>query len=153
MSGLLESVGDNVPDSCRATTINKEGCSVSLAGLPRQRLIIDLDKPGSPLSQNETRCDYLLLVEFPGEPGSVSAVELKSGRASPGDVRGQLQGGVDAAARLIPSGYAVDLLPVLASQSDKAGRKRIRATVRFRGKDVPIQRIRCGNRLPIRSGQ
>lgn len=149
MTGLVQTVSSKIHDSCQASHINKEGCGVSLQGMPRNRLIIDFDKPGSPLSQNQTRCDYLLLAEPADKPGFISPIELKSGRASPGDVKEQIQAGTNVAASLLPINCEVELRPILASHSDKAGRKRIRATVRFRGREIPIRRIRCGAPLPL----
>lgn len=148
MTGLLQTVHNTISASCIAGNISKEGCRVSLQGAPNNRLIIDLDRPGSPLSQNQTRCDYLLLAELADKPGLIYPIELKAGRASPGDVKDQLQAGADVVARLTPTDGAVKLLPLLASGSDKAGRKRIRATVRFRTCEIPIRRIRCGQPLP-----
>ena len=148
MMGMLAAVKSRVPQSCRAESIRGQGCSVSLDGTPPKRLIIDLDKPGSPLSQNQTRCDYLLLAELADKPGLIYPIELKAGRAGPGDVKDQLQAGANVAAHLTPTDCEVKLLPILASGSDKAGRKRIRATVVFRESEIPIRRIRCGQPLP-----
>ena len=146
--GMLDTVRCRVPQSCTVKSIRGQGCSVSLADAPSNRLIIDLDKPGSPLSQNQTRCDYLFLAELADKPGLIYPIELKAGRAGPDDVRDQLQAGTDVAARLTPTDCEVKLLPILASGSDIAGRKRIRATVVFRGSEIPIRRIRCGQPLP-----
>ncbi len=149
MTGLLQTVRSQIPASCIAGSIRKEGCRVSLPDAPDNRLIIDFDQPGSPLSQNQTRCDYLFIAELSSQAGFVSPIELKAGRASPGDVKDQLQAGADIAARLIPTNCQVQLQPVLASRSDKAGRKRIRAAVLFRSREIPIRRIRCGAPLPL----
>ena len=43
--------------------LRKEGCKVSLNDAPEPRLIVDFDKPGSPLGQNQTRCDYLFVAD------------------------------------------------------------------------------------------
>ena len=149
MTDLLQAVGNQIPTSCTADRVNKGGCRISLHDAPDNRLIIDLDKPGSPLSQNQTRCDYLFLAELADKQGLICPIELKAGRAGPGDARPQLQAGANVAARLTPTDCEVKLLPILASGSDKAGRKRIRAAVLFRGKEILIRRIRCGAPLPL----
>ena len=146
---MLAAVRSQVPPSCTVESIRGQGCSVSLDGAPADRLIIDFDKPGSPLAPNQTRCDYLFLAELANKPGLIYPIELKAGRAGPGDVRDQLQAGANVAARLTPTDCEVKLLPILASGSDKAGRKRIRAAVLFRGREIPIRRIRCGAPLPL----
>ena len=149
MVGLLTTVSGKVPKSCLTKAISKEGCNISLKGAPSVRLIVDFDKPGSPLAADETRCDYLFLAELTGKSDCVRPIELKRGGFDAGVVRLQLQAGAQAAEHLIPSRFVVNFLPILASGNvPKAQRKSMRFSVRFRGTDTPLRRIRSGDPLP-----
>ena len=149
---MLAAVRSQVPPSCTAESIRGQGCRVSLDGAPADRLIIDFDKPGSPLSQGDTRCDYLLLAEACGTVGLVAPVELKSGNFDFAAVQRQLQAGAEIAEQLIPDEFKtqVQFLPILASHNvPKAARTGTRYDVRMGSKLEPIRRIRCGAPLPL----
>lgn len=152
MTGLVATVLNKIPASCIATGLNKEGCTVRLARTPSSgsRLIIDLDKPSSHWDANQgRRCDYLFFEEVPSNPNRVRPIELKKGGFDASVVKIQLQAGARVAERLIPTKFAVDFLPVLASESvPKAERKRMKDSVRFRNHYMPIRRIRCRDPLP-----
>ena len=153
MTGMLTVVRSRVPQSCIAESIRGRGCSVSLAGAPADRLIIDFDKRGLSLLPNATtRCDYLLLAEAYGTASLVAPVELKSGDFDFAAVQRQLQAGAGVAEQLIPDEFKaqVQFLPVLASRNvPKGARTRTRYDVRFGNKLEPIRRVRCGHPLPL----
>lgn len=58
MTGLLETVRTKTDDKClELGKCEKDGCGVSLKDVPKSRLVIDFDKPGSPLGEDQSRCD------------------------------------------------------------------------------------------------
>ena len=130
--------------------LNKNGCKISMANAPSLRLVVDFDKPGSPLPSNSTRCDYLVIAEDARGSGLIMPLELKRGSLDAGQVIKQLQAGAQAAEGLVPIGGSVSFLPVVASGSIKKHeriRLRKRGTIRFREHYKPVRRISCGARL------
>ena len=50
MTGLVKAVAGMLDQRCMVSgRLKKEGCAVSLKDAPAPRLIVDFDKPGSPL--------------------------------------------------------------------------------------------------------
>ena len=150
MNGLLSAVRSQVAQSCIVTRCNKDGCSVSLPGDSRSRLVVDCDLAGSPFGPNQTKCDYLLFEEIQNRASRAIPIELKSGRIRARDVINQLQAGAAAVDNLIPRQVDVRLLPLLAYGSIPKGERAAinNGTVRFRGEPERISRIRCGSPLP-----
>ena len=122
---------------------------MSLAAAPKPHLIVDFDKPGSPLGPHETRCDYLFVAE--GDIGLVAPLELKRGRLHAREVVGQLQAGASAAEKLVPPEEPVKLRPVVASSGrSKAEISRLKAKgnrIRFHGRLEPVRLMSCGGPL------
>ena len=153
MTGLVASVRGKLDEACVGSRrLRKEGCSVSLRDAPQPHLIIDLDKPGSPLSQNQTRCDYLFVAEVPSNRDWVVPLELKSGGLDAGKVAAQLQAGARAAEKLVQSGRTIRLRPVLAyggsmHRAERTAMKKKTNWVRFRDYSEPVRQIRCGSPL------
>ena len=151
MSGMLAAASKKVPESCTARSISKESCTVSLRGTPQSRLIVDCDRPGAPFAPGASKCDYLLFAEMDGNTNRAVAIELKRGSVDVGASRNQLQAGATAIESVIPAEFEVIFLPLLVSGGvRKAGKKDARDKVRFRGDDISIRRIRCGDPLPSR---
>ena len=150
MTGLVAAVRKKVDDACVTNgRLQKEGCSVKLRDAPPTRLIIDFDRPGSPLGPDQKRCDYLFVAAVTGKLGWVVPLELMSGRVDASKVVGQLQAGACAAEQLVPSNLTISFHPVLASGGGmhKSERTAMRKKVVFRGYSEPIRRIRCGDQL------
>ena len=153
MTGVVEAVRGRAEKTCiKSGGLRKEGCSVSLQDAPKPRLIIDFDKPGSPLARQQTRCDYLFVAQVPTEPGWVVPVELKRGEMDATEVVGQLKAGARASEQLVPGTIAVNFRPVAAVGGGiaKAQRNALRAPrnkVPFRGTAEFVRLIRCGGKL------
>ena len=113
---------------------------------PSPRLIVDFDKPGSPLAANATRCDYLLVAEVEHADDWVVVLELKRGRTDADEVIRQLRAGASVAEELIPPSEPVRFRPVVASGStSKHERNLLRSkSVQFHGHTKTVQRIKCG---------
>lgn len=112
MAGLVEQVRTNVSKSCITAKIKKKGCSVSLNGAPAPRLIVDFDRPGSPLSSDQERCDYLFIAEDSSDAVWVCPIELKRGGLSASKVVAQLQAGVQVAEQIVPQNTPAKFRPV-----------------------------------------
>ena len=126
----------------------KEGCRVLMTNAPNPRLIVDFDKPGSPLAQEATRCDYLLVAKGQQEFEWVAPLELKRGQLRADQVVRQLRAGASAAEKLVPEGEPVKFRPVAASGSaSKHERKRLKDKgnmIRFHGHVEPVRLMSCG---------
>ena len=148
MTGTIASIRSQIDTKCIVARCNKDGCSVSLAGAPQRRLIVDFDKAGSPLGLADTRCDYLLLAEPSCGNLWVAPVELKKGDADLGKSIKQLRAGAQAAECLVSKEFAAGarFLPVLASgRIDKNERNKLRAErVKFYDHKEPVRLIKCG---------
>ena len=152
MTGLLSTVRSKVSQSCVVSRCRKDGCNVALPGTTDSRLIIDCDKQGSPFGSHDAKCDYLLFEEAQIGAARAVPIELKSGRIRASEVIAQLQAGAGAVENLIPPGTDIHLQLLLAYGSIPKGERAAlnSGVVRFRGKDVRISKIRCGNPLPSR---
>lgn len=169
MTGVLEALRGSLDADClleeNPETLAEEGCGVGLTDMPTPRLVVDFDRPGSPLGPNDRRCDFLFVGKCPGCGGSfVVPIEVKGGRADPGDFVPQLQAGACVAERNIPRNAKIRFLPVLVAHAmkkgDRVNAKRDRGkratrrrkgaggdTVRFRNRRARVARIKCGDRL------
>ena len=152
MTGTVASIQAQLNSNCIVARCRKGGFSVSLAGVPPSRLIIDLDKPGAPLGPADARCDYLFLAEPSCRTLWVAPVELKKGAVDASKAIGQLRAGARLAERLVSAHIATGarFRPVLAAGggTHKAERNKMRANrVKFHGYSEPVRRIKCGTPL------
>ena len=104
------SLSDNVktkidPQCISRDKLNKVGCNVSLKDVPDPKLVVDFDRPGAPLGENDKRCDYLVVADC-RDCSWVSVLELKKGKLDASQVVEQLRAGACATAKLIPSNEA-----------------------------------------------
>ena len=111
-----------------------------------------MDHAQVPVSQYETRCDFLFVgpVSDSGQEWMAS-IEMKSGGIRVSEVTRQLQAGADIANRLAPQGQRIPFQPIVVSgRIHKDDRKDLRINsnkIVFRGKRAVIRRIRCGDNL------
>lgn len=149
--GLVDVVKNKVSQQCLTRRCRRGGCSISLQGSPNPRLIIDFDKPGSPLGQSDTRCDFLLIAEENGESAWVAPLELKSGRMDASEVLRQLREGARAAVDVVPQTVSVRFRPVAAHRGiHKAERNKLRRKtnrIRFHGTMEYVRLMPCGEQL------
>lgn len=131
--------------------VNKDGCKVVMTDAPAPRLIIDFDKSGSPLAQDATRCDFLIIAKNQPSSGWVVPIELKRGQLKASQVVRQLQAGTSAAERLVLGSEPIKFRPVAVSGSiSKHERMRLRenqSRIRFHEHREPIRLITCGDPL------
>ena len=153
MGGSVETIRGKVEDTCvHSGRLRKEGCTVSLQDAPQPRLIIDYDKPGSPLEGQEKRCDYLLVAGVNDKPIWVAPLELKRGALDTSKVVGQLRAGADAAEKLVPDTMPVNFRPITAcgggiTKAERNALRDKRNKVPFHGTAEFVRLIKCGGKL------
>jgi hypothetical protein len=148
MSGVA-AVTSHIPGCCESKRCDKDGCRVSLKGIGKTRVLVDMDCRGLPIPKRRKRCDYLLLADEPCQTWIVP-IELKSGGLKATDVVKQLQGGADTADTWLPKGISFELTPILAhGKSVHRQDLRILRTrkIQLRGKKKTTALIRCGDPL------
>ena len=146
MTDLVERVRRALDSKCFIKgRLSKDGCKVVMTDAPSPRLIVDFDKPGSPLAANATRCDYLLVAEVEHADDWVVVLELKRGRLDADEVIRQLRAGASATEKLIPPGEPVRFRPVVASGSTSKHERNLLKSkpVQFHGRTKIVQRIKC----------
>lgn len=153
MTGLVEAVRREIEDSCiEDGPLRRKDCEISLESAPQSRVVIDFDKPGSPLSERRRRCEYLFVADRDGGGGWVVPVEFKSGSMRVSKVADQLQAGARVAERLVPKGNSISFRPVAVlhdsvNKQQRRDLKEKRNRVRYRGRHEPVRVLRCGDLL------
>lgn len=147
MSLLLRAVHESVDGASIAQRCRKNGCAVSLEGVPRDRVLVDLDLALE--GAGGKRCDFLLAADA-DRAGWVVLMELKSGNAKAGEVGQQLQGGAAAVSAWLPRDLPYRFLPVLAHgkglhRTELKKLRRIR--IRLDRHRAQPELIRCGAKL------
>ena len=118
--------------------------------VPGSCLIIDFDKPGSPLSSNERRCDYLLVIEDWKRGNWVVPLEFKRGRLDASQVIGQLQAGASAAEKIVPKDNSTHLCPVAVHRGiskHEHNSLRNKGEIRFHEHTERVRLMPCGDSL------
>ena len=151
MTGLVDVIRGELDERCLVTRVKKSGCKVAMTGAPSPRLIVDFDKPGSPLPPSSVRCDYLLIAKGPDDCGWVVPLELKRGRLEVNQVVGQLQAGASAAEKLVPQDEACRFRPVVAvgnvPKSERQKLKEKANKIGFHRHKEPVRLMHCGDKL------
>ena len=139
------------PNCIMSGGLSKDGCTVPLTDAPEQRLIVDLDNPGSPLNQNQPRCDYLFVANGDGDVGWFAPLELKRGSLLASEVVRQLQAGATVAEQLVADNDPVRFRPVVASGSIHKYQRNIlrnkKSKIRFHNHIEAVRLIKCGTPL------
>lgn len=145
---LVQSVRAQVAPSVVARVCSKKGCKVPLKGVPQPHLVLDLDKPGSPLGKSDTRCDYVVIGENNSQANWAVALELKRGKVH-ADAADQLQAGANVTDQLVPPDAEIDFKPVVAGRGFHTNLKKALAKrkVQFRQKRMAVVLISCGTPL------
>ena len=154
MTGLIDIARNEVDERCLVSgKLTKDGCSVLLKDAPQPRLVVDFDKPGSPLTQNETRCDYLFFAEE-DDFSWIAPIELKKGKLHAKEVIKQLQAGANVAEKVTKKwtseseGFKFRPVAVCGGTVHKGSIKILKDNpVKFRRVFEPVRTIRCGGTL------
>ena len=125
---------------------------MSLKDAPRERLVVDFDKPGAPVRRDGRKCDYLFIADGEqGGAGWVAPLELKRGSLRASEVVAQLRAGAEIADRLVPRGLQPAFRPTVAFGSirklERNALREPRNRIVFRGQQELVRQIKCGDRL------
>ena len=134
---------DNLINSCSG-----RGCRVDMTGVPRERIVVNVDTAFPANQSVGKRCDRILIYGDTAKNRLVVAfIELKSGTFKATDVFQQLQSSVGLFSDLIPQVLETTCMPILfhGKGVSKLQLKDINRTpVRFRNQRFPIRLKRCG---------
>ena len=99
LSKGLTHIRERVSPTAFLSNVGGEKCKVYRTGLPRKRVVINVEKEFDARGESRKRCDRLL---FYGNKNTLVAVpiELKSGKGDESQVLEQLKSGLEFAATL-----------------------------------------------------
>ena len=146
MSEVLDNIRSNVGQQSLGTSCGRDGCQVSLAGVPSDRIIVDLDKVFP--DGKDSHGDYVLFY-LDGDKSVLVAVpmELKSGSVDAGRAHRQLQQAATYAEGLAAASWKPLCHPLLfhGRRMHRIQRNRLnKAKIRFGGNNLTIKTARCG---------
>ena len=148
MSEVLSEIRERVGEENLINSCSGRGCRVDMAGVPRERIVIDVDMAFPANRIIGKRCDRILIYGDTVKNRLVMVIiELKSGTFKATDVFEQLQGSVDLFSDLIPRVLETTCIPILfhGKGVSKLQLKDINRTpVRFRNQRFPIRLRKCG---------
>ena len=148
MSEVLSEIRERVGEENLINSCGGRGCRVDMAGVPRERIVIDVDMAFPANRIIGKRCDRILIYGDTVKNRLVMVIiELKSGTFKATDVFEQLQGSVDLFSDLIPRVLETTCIPILfhGKGVSKLQLKDINRTpVRFRNQRFPIRLRKCG---------
>ena len=145
-------IREQVSPNSLTNSCSGEGCQVHLVDIPREQVVIDVEKEFDARGASEKRCDRLLFYGHTAKNNFVAVpIELKSGKADESDVRQKLENSLKFASTLAPdrrgSGETV-YVPVLfhgrGINWTNPRHRQQSLQVNFRGKPVRILIGRCG---------
>ncbi len=144
LSEIREQIGeDNLINSCSG-----RGCRVDMTGVPRERIVVNVDTAFPANQSAGKRCDRILIYGDTAKNRLVVVfIELKSGTFKATEACEQLQGSVSLFSDLIPQTLETTCIPILfhGKGVSKLQLKDINRTpVRFRNQRFPIRIKRCG---------
>ena len=132
-----------------ATSYTKEGCRVSMANIPSERVVLDVDLVFPAGRADTNQCDFVLFYIDTTHSSLVGVpMELKRGDVDASEAVAQLQEGARIVDGCTPSDVEMNLVLVLVHGGSihRSQRNRLRtARIRFRGAEFPINTARCGH--------
>ena len=130
----------------RATSYTKEGCRVSMANIPSERVVLDVDLAFPTGRADTNQCDFVLFY-IDSIQNSLVAVPMElKGSTDASKIIRQLQAGAHIINRLVPNTVKTDCIPITFHRRKihKAQLKKLKTSrVTFRGEEFPINTTRC----------
>lgn len=151
LSKGLADIQEQVSPDSLTNSCSGEGCRVYLTDMPRQKVVIDVEKEFDARRDNRKRCDRLLFYRSKNILYAVP-IELKSGKANESDVREKLEISLAFAASLAPypnENENTIYVPVLFEGRGMKGRNpkgSRQLQVNFQGKTLQVLQGRCGRK-------
>ena len=154
MASVVEELRSRVTNQqCITDRCSDAGCSVSLEGVSsscKTRVIINLERVGAPIDRNRRHCDYLIGYHENETQDWLIALELKK-PANLTEIANQIQEVAQQVEEWALNLSQIKFIPVAANAAGRRQefreRKRMAARITFDRKRVPIEFIRCGDRL------
>lgn len=149
MSEVLSEIRERVGEGNLMSSCGDRRCRVDMTGVPRGRIVVNVDTAFLANQSASKRCDRILIYGDTVKNRLVVAlIELKSGTFRATEVCQQLQGSVGLFSDLIPQVLEITYIPILfhGKGVSKLQRKDInRNPVRFRNQKFPIRLKKCGD--------
>ena len=148
MSEVLSEIRKRVGEGNLISSCGDRRCHVDMTGVPRERIVVNVDTAFLANQNASKRCDRILIYGDTVKNRLVVAlIEFKSGTFRATEVYEQLQGSVGLFSDLIPQVLEITCIPILfhGKGVSKLQRKDInRNPVRFRNQRFPIRLRKCG---------
>ncbi len=145
----LEEIRQRVGDKKATPPYTKEGCRVSMANVPTDRVVLDVDLAFPTDRAKTNQCDFVLFYIDTAQSGLIGVpMELKRGDVDASEAVAQLQEGARIVDSCTPKDVEMNLVLVLVhgGSMHKTQRNRLRTSrIRFRGEEFPINTARCGH--------
>ena len=143
----LEEVRQWIGDNEATSPYPKEGCRISMANIPTNRIVLDVDLALPTGSAKTNQCDFVLFYIDRAQSSLIGVpMELKRGDVDASEVVAQLREGARIIDNCTPNDVDVNLVLVLVhgGSMHRSQRNRLKtARVRFRGEEFPINTTRC----------
>ena len=148
LSKRLTRIQERVSQNSITKSCTGEGCKVYLTGMPKQKVVINVEKEFKTRRESGKRCDRLLFYENKNIFVAVP-IELKGrGKGDEQDVPKQLKSGLEFAATLVSDLKAPVYVPIVFTKSgirSRSPRQQNRELkVKFQGKTLTVLTGRCG---------
>ena len=133
----------------KATSYTKEGCRVSMANIPSERVVLDVDLAFPTGRAGINQCDFVLFFFDAAQNNLIGVpMELKRGDVNASEAVAQLQEGARIVDSYTPNNVDINLVLLLVhgGSMHRSQRNRLRTSrIRFRGEEFPINTARCGH--------
>ncbi|MYA72301.1 hypothetical protein F4009_13740 [Candidatus Poribacteria bacterium] len=145
----LEEIRQWIRDNEATSPYTKEGCRVSMANIPSERVVLDVDLAFPTGRARTNQCDFVLFYIDTAQNNLVGVpMELKRGDVDASEAVAQLQEGARIVDNCTPDNVQMNLVLVLVhgGSMHRSQRNRLRTSrIRFRGAEFPINTARCGH--------
>lgn len=146
---VLEEIRQWVGDRKATSPYTKEGCRVSMANIPTNRIVLDVDLAFPTGRARTNQCDFVLFYIDTTQSSLIGVpMELKRGDVDASEAVAQLQEGARIVDRYTPNDVDMNLILVLVHGGGihRSQRNKLRTSrIRFRGAEFPINTARCGH--------
>ena len=131
------------------SSYTKEGCRVSMANIPSERVVLDVDLVFPTGRAGTNQCDFVLFYIDTAQNSLVGVpMELKRGDVDASEAVAQLQEGARIVDGCTPNDVEMNLVLILVhgGSMHRSQRNKLRtARITFRGEEFPINTTRCGH--------
>lgn len=150
LSEVLDAIRKRVGEENLTNSCSGDGCHVDMTDVPRERIVVDVERMFQVNQRKGKRCDRMLLyVDRTRSKLVVVLIELKSGNVNATEVFQQLQSGANFAEELVPRDIETTCIPVVFHGKrihDAQLPKLKRNEVCFLRQPFPIWKRKCGRR-------